>query len=33
MFNRGERRRVEILVAHGDVPLNRVDLDRRQLSR
>ncbi len=29
-FNREEQRRFEILVAHWDVPLNRVDFDRRQ---
>jgi hypothetical protein len=29
-FNREEQRRFEILAAHWDVPLNRVDLDKRQ---
>ena len=28
-FNREEQRRFEILVAHWDVPLNRIDLDKR----
>jgi hypothetical protein len=32
-FNREEQRRFEILVAHWDVPLNRLDLDKRQPSR
>ncbi|HEY7502370.1 MAG TPA: hypothetical protein VH740_27865 [Vicinamibacterales bacterium] len=32
-FNREEQRRFEILVAHWDVPLNRIDLDKRQPTR
>ena len=32
-FAREEQRRFEILVAHWDVPLNRVDFDKRQLTR
>jgi hypothetical protein len=32
-FAREEQRRFEILVAHWDVPLNRVDLDTRKPSR
>ncbi|HET7217907.1 MAG TPA: hypothetical protein VFJ02_07655 [Vicinamibacterales bacterium] len=32
-FNREEQRRFEILVAHWDVPLNRIDLDKRQPAR
>jgi len=32
-FNREEQRRFEILVAHWDVALNRLDLDKRPLSR
>jgi hypothetical protein len=31
-FNREEQRRFEILVAHWDVPLNHIDLDKRQPS-
>ena len=32
-FDREEQRRFEILTAHWDVPLNRVDLDKRQPTR
>jgi hypothetical protein len=32
-FNREEQRRFEILVAHWDTPLNRLDLDKRQPAR
>ena len=32
-FRREEQRRFEILVAHWDVPLNRLDLDTRKPSR
>jgi hypothetical protein len=32
-FNREEQRRFEILLAHWDTPLNRVDFDRRKPSR
>ena len=32
-FDREEQRRFEILVAHWDVPLNRVDFDRRKPTR
>jgi hypothetical protein len=32
-FDKEEHRRFEILVAHWDVPLNRVDLDKRQPTR
>ena len=32
-FNREEQRRFEILVAHWDVPLNRVDFETRRPSR
>jgi hypothetical protein len=32
-FNREEQRRFEILVAHWDVPLNRVDFETRRVSR
>jgi hypothetical protein len=32
-FNHEEQRRFEILLAHWDVPLNRMDLDARKLSR
>jgi hypothetical protein len=32
-FLREEQRRFEILAAHWDVPLNRLDLDRRQPAR
>lgn len=32
-FQREEQRRFEILEAHWDVPLNRLDLDSRRLSR
>jgi hypothetical protein len=32
-FDREEQRRFEILAAHWDVPLNRVDFERRRLSR
>lgn len=32
-FRREEQRRFEILVAHWDVPLNRMDLDSRKLAR
>jgi hypothetical protein len=32
-FQREEQRRFEILEAHWDVPLNRLDLDTRRLSR
>ncbi len=32
-FRQEERRRFEILVAHWDVPLNRLDLDARKPSR
>lgn len=32
-FTREEQRRFEILVAHWDVPLNRVDLDTRPLPK
>jgi hypothetical protein len=32
-FNREEQRRFEILVAHWDVPLNHLDLDKRAPSR
>ena len=32
-FQREEQRRFEILVAHWDVPLNRVDLDTRPLPK
>ena len=32
-FAREEQRRFEILAAHWDVPLNRMDLDMRKLSR
>ena len=32
-FNREEQRRFEILAAHWDAPLNRVDFDRRKPSR
>lgn len=32
-FDKEEQRRFEILVAHWDVPLNRVDLDKRQPTR
>ena len=31
-FAREEQRRFELLVAHWDVPLNRIDLDARRLS-
>lgn len=32
-FAKEEQRRFEVLVAHWDVPLNRLDLDTRKLSR
>jgi len=32
-FAKEEQRRFELLVAHWDVPLNRVDLDTRKLTR
>jgi len=32
-FEREEQRRFEILVAHWDVPLNRLDLDKRKPTR
>ena len=32
-FNREEQRRFEILVAHWDVPLNRIDFDTRKPTR
>jgi hypothetical protein len=32
-FQREEQRRFEILLAHWDVPLNRVDFDARKASR
>jgi hypothetical protein len=32
-FNREEQRRFEIVVAHWDVPLNRLNLDTRQPTR
>ena len=32
-FAKEEQRRFEILTAHWDVPLNRLDLDARKLTR
>lgn len=32
-FNREEQRRFELLVAHWDVPLNRIDFDARKPTR
>jgi hypothetical protein len=32
-FQQEEQRRFELLVAHWDVPLNEVDLERRQIKR